>query len=255
VVVKDGKVLTKAHRGEHPKPKSHAEYIALEEKLSDDLVAGSTVYTTLEPCTTRKHPKIPCARRIIERRVACVVIGMLDPNPDISGKGWQLLREAGIKIRVFDDDLMQICEEMNREFIRAHKENKTAAKPISGADTATMTAARALTDATRNLQKAALSFFALHTEFGVARAARDVADEEKQIFEKFDSAISVFVQDYDFPPDLSAIVQTELGNINIAWVNLQELSNSGGVEDMEIALNSDSGCLSTNPKCGKALRL
>lgn len=128
VVVKDGKVLTKAHRGENPKPKSHAEYIALEEKLPDDLVAGATVYTTLEPCTTRKHPKIPCARRLIDRRVGCVVIGMLDPNPEISGKGWQLLREAGIEIRVFNHDLMQLCEEMNREFIRSQKGRQASAK-------------------------------------------------------------------------------------------------------------------------------
>ena len=63
-----------AHRGESPK--SHAEYIALDDKLSDDLVAGATVYTTLEPCTTRKRPKIPCARRLIDRKVARVVIGM-----------------------------------------------------------------------------------------------------------------------------------------------------------------------------------
>ena len=64
VIVKNGKVLSKAHRGE--KPKSHAEYVALEDKLPDDLVAGATVYTTLEPCTTRKHPKIPCAQRLID---------------------------------------------------------------------------------------------------------------------------------------------------------------------------------------------
>jgi pyrimidine deaminase RibD-like protein len=125
VVVKDGRVLSKAHRGE--KEKSHAEYIALEDKLSDDLVAGSTVYTTLEPCTTRTHPKIPCAQRLIDRRVGCVVIGMFDPNPAIWGKGWRRLRDAGIETRVFDDDLIRICEEMNREFIRVHKENSTDA--------------------------------------------------------------------------------------------------------------------------------
>jgi len=126
VVVKDGVALCKAHRGEILK--SHAEYIALDEKLSDDVVAGTTVYTTLEPCTTRKHPKIPCAQRLIDRRVACVVIGMLDPNPEISGKGWQLLREAGIEIRVFDHDLMQLCEEMNSGFIRSQKGRQVSAK-------------------------------------------------------------------------------------------------------------------------------
>src|SRR5260370_22759676 len=56
VVVKNGQVLSKAHRGEILK--SHAEYIALDEKLSDDLIAVPTVYTTLEPCTTTTHPNV-----------------------------------------------------------------------------------------------------------------------------------------------------------------------------------------------------
>jgi len=123
VVVKDGRVLSKAHRGESPK--SHAEYIALEQKLSDDLVAGATVYTTLEPCTTRKHPKIPCAQRLVDRKVARVVIGMLDPNPEIRGLGEQLLGEAGIEIQLFQRDLKAQVEEMNREFIRNQKQRQT----------------------------------------------------------------------------------------------------------------------------------
>ncbi len=232
VVVRDGKILSKAHRGE--KEKSHAEYVALEDKLSDDLIAGSTVYTTLEPCTTRTHPKIPCAQRLIDRRVACVVIGMFDPNPSIWRKGWQRLREAGIETRVFHHDLMQICEEMNREFARAQKENQVGSKAIA-ADSAAIMAARSVIDASRNLQKAAWSFFALHTQFGVARVVRDVVEEEKQIFEKLDDALNVFTQDYDTPNDLSQVVQTELGNINIAWVNLKSFSMTRQVADMEVS--------------------
>ena len=57
VVVKNGLVLSKAHRGEVLK--SHAEYIALDDKLSDDVVAGATVHTTLEPCTTQDPSKDP----------------------------------------------------------------------------------------------------------------------------------------------------------------------------------------------------
>jgi len=122
VVVKDGRVLSKAHRGESPK--SHAEYIALEQRLPDDLIAGATVYTTLEPCTTRRHPKIPCAQRLVDRRVARVVIGMLDPNPDIRGLGEQHLNEAGIETQLFPRDLRAQVEEMNREFIRIQKERQ-----------------------------------------------------------------------------------------------------------------------------------
>jgi pyrimidine deaminase RibD-like protein len=124
VVVKNGEILSKAHRGENLK--SHAEFIALEDKLIDDLVAGSTVYTTLEPCTTRKHPKIPCAQRLVDRKVARVVIGMPDPNPDIRGRGDQLLSEAGIEVQLFPRDLRAQVEEMNRDFIRAQKQRQTA---------------------------------------------------------------------------------------------------------------------------------
>jgi pyrimidine deaminase RibD-like protein len=126
VVVKDGRVVSKAHRGESPK--SHAEFIALEGKLVDDLVAGSTVYTTLEPCTTRNHPKIPCAQRLVERKVARVVMGMLDPNPDIRGRGDQLLSDAGIETQLFPRELRAQVEEMNREFIRSQRDRLASAK-------------------------------------------------------------------------------------------------------------------------------
>src|SRR5207247_399724 len=50
VIVKGGKVLATARRGELEKGE-HAEYTALERKLPTDIVAGATIYTTLEPCT------------------------------------------------------------------------------------------------------------------------------------------------------------------------------------------------------------
>ncbi len=120
VVVKRGEVLSSAHRGEVRG--NHAEFTALDKKLADEAVFGATVYTTLEPCTTRTHPKIPCVKRIIDRKVARVVVGMLDPDPRITGRGMLALRNANIAIDLFPPDLMTEVEELNRDFKRLHEQ-------------------------------------------------------------------------------------------------------------------------------------
>jgi len=125
VVVKNGQVIATSHRGEIDG--NHAEFIALERKLGDNTLTGCTVYTTLEPCTTRNHPKIPCVDRLIERKVARVVIGTLDPNPEIRGKGMWKLQQANIAVDMFSHPLVMELNELNRHFFRFIAESGTAA--------------------------------------------------------------------------------------------------------------------------------
>lgn len=119
VIVRGNEILGSACRGDGV-PGGHAEFIALENKLPKEVLAGCTVYTTLEPCTTRNHPKVPCSDRLIQRRVHRVVIGMLDPDQHITGKGLLRLRRAGIAVDLFPPELMSELEELNRDFIRHH---------------------------------------------------------------------------------------------------------------------------------------
>jgi pyrimidine deaminase RibD-like protein len=118
VIVDDDRVAI-AYRGEHG-PGEHAEFTLL--KRLEWKPKAATLFTTLEPCVTRGHSKRPCADRIVDAKgISRVVIGMLDPNPSIAGKGILRLREADIDVSLFDPDLMRQLEDLNRAFIGSYR--------------------------------------------------------------------------------------------------------------------------------------
>src|SRR5688572_2886011 len=94
VIVKDGRVIGEGYHQQFGNP--HAEPNALASCTESP--AGATAYVTLEPCchTNKKTP--PCAPRLLEAKLARVVIGCLDPNPEVNGKGLAMLRAAGIEV-------------------------------------------------------------------------------------------------------------------------------------------------------------
>lgn len=78
------------------KPGPHAEAAALE--AAGDRARGATVYVTLEPCTVATSKPVSCAQLLIEAQVARVVAAITDPCLDINGRGFEMLRQAGIDV-------------------------------------------------------------------------------------------------------------------------------------------------------------
>lgn len=93
VIVKNGRVIAAACTADGGRP--HAETIALN--IAGEHARGSDVYVTLEPCA--HHGKTPpCAQSLIDAGVARVIIGAQDPDPRVSGRGIEMLRNAGIEV-------------------------------------------------------------------------------------------------------------------------------------------------------------
>jgi diaminohydroxyphosphoribosylaminopyrimidine deaminase / 5-amino-6-(5-phosphoribosylamino)uracil reductase len=97
VVVRDGRIIGE---GFTQRPGSnHAEVEALlDARRSGHDLHGAHVYVTLEPCAHFGRTP-PCATALIEAHVGMVIAAVEDPNPQVGGRGLEMLRQAGIDVR------------------------------------------------------------------------------------------------------------------------------------------------------------
>jgi diaminohydroxyphosphoribosylaminopyrimidine deaminase/5-amino-6-(5-phosphoribosylamino)uracil reductase len=110
VIVKDGKIVGE---GFHPGAgQPHAEVFALRE--AGELATGATIYVNLEPCNHYGRTP-PCSEALIAAGVSKVVVGMVDPDPRVSGGGIARLRQTGIEVVVGVEE--SACRQLNEAFI------------------------------------------------------------------------------------------------------------------------------------------
>jgi diaminohydroxyphosphoribosylaminopyrimidine deaminase/5-amino-6-(5-phosphoribosylamino)uracil reductase len=114
VLVRGGRVVAEGWHRRFGGP--HAEIDALERAGSKS--KGATLYVSLEPCPHfGKTP--PCTDRILDAGVREIVAAVRDPNPIVNGKGLQILRRHGLKVRTgpLEDEAVRL----NRGFFKAHR--------------------------------------------------------------------------------------------------------------------------------------
>ena len=117
VLVKDGKVVGKGFHAKAGEP--HAEVMALRE--AGEKARGATAYVTLEPCSHFGRTP-PCAKGLVEAGVSKVIAAMCDPNPQVAGKGLQILSDAGIQSAV--GLLEENAEQLNKGVLKRMRTGK-----------------------------------------------------------------------------------------------------------------------------------
>ncbi len=119
VLVVDNKIIGEGYHKKYGQP--HAEPNAINAVQDKALLKSATLYVNLEPCSHYgKTP--PCAHLIVKCGIPRVVIGTLDPNPKVSGRGVKILQDAGIEVTV--GILEEACNELNKRFFIFQREKR-----------------------------------------------------------------------------------------------------------------------------------
>jgi diaminohydroxyphosphoribosylaminopyrimidine deaminase/5-amino-6-(5-phosphoribosylamino)uracil reductase len=119
VIVHEGKIIGEGFHREYGGP--HAEVNAINSLVNKDLLKESTMYVSLEPCAHfGKTP--PCSDLIISCQIPHVVVGSVDPFAQVTGKGIEKMKKAGIRVET--GVLEKECLELNRRFFTFHQQKR-----------------------------------------------------------------------------------------------------------------------------------
>ncbi len=135
----EGILLCVSHRGEL-RVGDHAEFTLLERHNRATKMDTYVLYATLEPCApgARNHPKLSCAERITNARIAKVFIGAIDPDPTVAGQGRDFLIANKTEVAYFDQDLQEDIFNANKEFFEEAEIKAKEYKPKSVLTTETI---------------------------------------------------------------------------------------------------------------------
>lgn len=119
VIVYNNKIIGEGFTSPYGGP--HAEVNAIRSVNDSSLLQKATIYVTLEPCSHYgKTP--PCADLIVKHKIPKVVIGVIDTNSLVAGKGVERLKKAGCKVRVgvLEDE----CREHHKRFFTVQNKKR-----------------------------------------------------------------------------------------------------------------------------------
>lgn len=121
VIVHDDRIIGEGWHRQYGGPHAEVNAVRSVGPKNEALLPESTIYVSLEPCSHwGKTP--PCAELIVEKGFRRVVVGCLDPNEKVAGRGIRRLREAGIEVVV--GVLETECKWLNRKFMMFHMQHR-----------------------------------------------------------------------------------------------------------------------------------